>query len=88
MWINIVERDRPQVAIWRMRIACWMPEATNAHSEHVILIAFPQQQWLHEHAQCYIIRTLLVCFLFVYPFQLTTVAAGSEKLWFSDKLET
>jgi len=32
MWKNVVERDRPQVAIWRMRIACWIPKATNAHS--------------------------------------------------------
>ena len=31
-----------------MRIACWITEATNTHSENVILIAFPLQQWLHE----------------------------------------
>jgi hypothetical protein len=28
MWNNIVERDRPQMAMWRMRIACWIPKAT------------------------------------------------------------
>jgi hypothetical protein len=39
---------RPQ--IWRMRIACWIPKATNAHTGCVILIAFPLQQWLHERA--------------------------------------
>jgi hypothetical protein len=27
-----------------------MPEATNAHSEFVILVPFRQQQWLHERA--------------------------------------
>ena len=27
---NIVERGKPQI-IWRMRIACWMHKATNAH---------------------------------------------------------
>jgi hypothetical protein len=47
---NIVERGRTQMAIWRMRIACWIPKATNTHSEYVILIAFPLQQWLHERA--------------------------------------
>jgi len=36
--------------IWRMRIACWIPKATDKHSEYVILIALPQQQWLHERA--------------------------------------
>jgi hypothetical protein len=40
--------DRPQMAIRRMRIACWITKATNAHSECVILIACPQLQLLHE----------------------------------------
>jgi hypothetical protein len=31
-----------------MRIASWTPKATNTLSEYVILIAFLQQQWLHE----------------------------------------
>jgi len=43
MWKNIVERGRPQLTIWRMRIACWVPKATNTHSEYVIFIAFPLQ---------------------------------------------
>jgi len=30
--------------VWRMRIACWIPKATDTHSEYVILIAFPLQQ--------------------------------------------
>ena len=36
--------------IRRMRSACWIPKATNTHSEYVILIAFPRQQWLRERA--------------------------------------
>jgi hypothetical protein len=39
MWKNIVEWGRPQMAVWRMYIACWIPKATNTHSEYVILIA-------------------------------------------------
>ena len=31
-----------------MRIACWIHKVTDAHSECVILIAFPRQQWLRE----------------------------------------
>jgi hypothetical protein len=46
----MVEPDRPQVTIWRMRTACWIPKATNTHSEYVILIAFPLQQWLNGRA--------------------------------------
>jgi hypothetical protein len=29
---NIVEPDGPQMTIRRMRIACWIPKATNTHS--------------------------------------------------------
>jgi hypothetical protein len=43
MWKNTVELDRPQIKIWRMRIACWIPKATNTHSEYVSFIAFPLQ---------------------------------------------
>jgi len=31
-----------------MHIACWIPKATNTHSQYVILIAPPLQDWLHE----------------------------------------
>jgi hypothetical protein len=50
MWKNMVERGRPQMAVWRMRIACWITKATNTHSRYnnIILIAFPLQQWLQE----------------------------------------
>jgi len=36
------------VTIWRMRVVCRIPKATNTHSEYVMLIALPLQQWLHE----------------------------------------
>jgi hypothetical protein len=36
------------MTVWRMRITCLVPKATNAHSEYVIFIAFPLQQWQHE----------------------------------------
>jgi hypothetical protein len=45
---NFVDPDRPLMIIWRMRIACWIPNATATHSEYVILIDFPLQQWLPE----------------------------------------
>jgi hypothetical protein len=50
MWKNIVEPGRSQMAIWRLRIARWVPKATNTHSGCVILTAFLLQQWLHERA--------------------------------------
>jgi hypothetical protein len=50
MWKNNAQPDRSQMTIWRVRIACLLSTATNTHSEYVILIAFPLQQWLHERA--------------------------------------
>jgi hypothetical protein len=31
-WKNVVDRGTPQTTIWRMRIACWIPKATNTHT--------------------------------------------------------
>jgi len=50
MWKNTVDPDSPHVTIWRMRIAYWITMSTNTHSEDVIFIVFPQQQWLQERA--------------------------------------
>jgi hypothetical protein len=38
------------MTIRRMRITCWIPKATNTHTDCVILIACPRQQWLGERA--------------------------------------
>jgi len=50
---NIVDSDWPEMTVWRMRIACWITKPTNAHSEYVILIAFPLQKLLRERANVY-----------------------------------
>ena len=34
--------------IRRKHIACWITKAVDTHTEYVIFIAFPWQQWLHE----------------------------------------
>jgi len=38
------------MTIWCMRFACWRTKATDRHSEYVVIIAFPLQQWFHERA--------------------------------------
>ena len=50
------------MTIWRMRIACCVPDVTNTHSEYVILIAFPLQQWLQGRALMlsYIVFSVIV----------------------------
>jgi hypothetical protein len=48
LWKNIANPDRPQMTIWLIYIARWVPKATNTHAEYVILTALLQQQCLHE----------------------------------------
>jgi len=67
MWNNIVEPHRPQMTIWRMRIACWITKAANTHSEHVLhLLHFYCNNGRTNAPQCYVIRTLLVVFNISY----------------------
>ena len=58
----------------RMRISCWIPKATNAHSEYVILIAFPRQQSSQERASVsrYAVCTLLGLLNLIVCLKITT----------------
>jgi hypothetical protein len=38
MWKNIVQRGRPQMAIWRMRIACYIMYVTLTPNMEYLLI--------------------------------------------------
>jgi len=57
MWKNTVESGTPQITIWRMHIACWIPRATNTHSEYCLLL-FHCNNGYKDAPQCYDIRTL------------------------------
>jgi hypothetical protein len=57
------------MTIRRMRFACWIPKATDTHSEYVILNAFPLQQWLHESAS--MLRHSYVACLVNFPIPIT-----------------
>jgi len=50
MWKKYCRAREATCRYGGMRIACWIPEATNTHSEHVIFIAFPLQQRLNDRA--------------------------------------
>jgi hypothetical protein len=48
-WKNTVRLDTPQMTIWRMYIACWIPKRTDTHSKYAVRIAFLLQQPLITH---------------------------------------
>jgi hypothetical protein len=62
IWKHIVEPDRPQMTVWRMRFVYWITKASDAHSEYVILIAFHGNNSYTNAPQCYGLRTLVVLF--------------------------
>jgi len=56
---NIVERGRPQMTIWRMRIACRIAKATNTRTQvvqHSLL--FHRNIGYMNAPQSHVIRTL------------------------------
>jgi hypothetical protein len=62
LWDNVEKYCTPGQAtddniIWRMRFSFWLTKAKDIHSECVILIAFPLQQWLRERASMYVISS-------------------------------
>jgi len=67
MWKNIVEPNRPQMTIWRTHIPWRAPNATNAHSEYVILIAVPLQQWLCERCSMVHYTYEYIVWLVIFP---------------------
>jgi len=48
-----------------MCIACCIPKAKHTHTEYVILIAFPLQQWLQEGASM-LRDTYIACIVMYY----------------------
>ena len=68
IWKNIVERGRPQVTVWRMRIACCISKATNTHSDCVVLIAFPLNCEGTNGSQCCVFSISPVLYqTYVFP---------------------
>jgi len=63
-----------------MCIACWVPQVTSTHSEYIVLTAFPQQQWLHEHA-------LMLCWMYLAFFFGGGGGGGGEGVVLKQDLE-
>jgi hypothetical protein len=59
---NIVEPGRPQMTIWHMHFACWVPKATNTYSKYVILVLFLSNSGYMNVPQCYVVCTLPLLF--------------------------
>jgi hypothetical protein len=60
MMMMIVQPERPQITIWRMCIACWVPKSKKTHSQHLLLLHC--KNGCKNALRCYVKPTLLVLF--------------------------
>ena len=63
MWISNVDRGRPQMTIWRMCIAWWLPKARNTHTHTQAVqysLLFHSNNGCTNAPPCCVIRTLPV----------------------------
>ena len=87
MWgKNTTERGKPQMTIWRMRIACWIPKATNTRIQVVYYSLLSHyNNGCTDVPQCYVIRTLPDELIYVHEglsdlfTKKSTLAKGEKK---------
>ena len=68
----MVQPERPQTITLGTRFTCWINKAISTHSEYVILIALPMQQWLRERAP-------LLRYTYIAPLVGLSTGKGSRK---------
>jgi len=67
MWKNIVERGRPQMTKWRMRIACCITELyTYTHNMQYLLLSHSNNSCTNA-PQCYSYR-YIACLVYIYVY--------------------
>jgi hypothetical protein len=66
MWKHVVQPDRTYKKILRVRIACWINNATHTHTQNVqSLLLFHCNNTYMNAPQFYVIRTLLILFILI-----------------------
>ena len=66
MWKYVVEPERIQMTIRRMRFACIITKATNTRSEYAIFIAFTRRKWFSNAPHWYGIGTYIASLVFCH----------------------
>ena len=68
------------MAIWRMRVAWWIPKATNTLSRICNTYCFSLQQWLHERASL-LPYTYIACRVFITETECVYCAVRTGSLY-------
>jgi hypothetical protein len=84
MWKIMVEPDRPHDSIIRrMHFAWWITKDIDPHSEYVILIAFPRQNWFRERAS--MLRLCVYCLFCLHLRPIMTPHESKHVAFFQNK---
>jgi hypothetical protein len=65
---KLADPERPQMTVWLIRVASWIPKTTNTHSEYVILTALPLQNILHRRSS--VLRYTYIASLLSFHFEI------------------
>jgi len=66
VWRNMVKSDRPQMTIWRMRIPCWIPEATNTHTQNVQYLSLFHRNDGYANTPQFCVYTYIGCHVYFW----------------------
>ena len=84
---NIVDPDRPHMAVWCMCIVCWIPKGTNTHPKYVILLLFHCQSGHANVPQYCVVRAFYVMRVWnLFCFNIRTQSEDVEEWVLSDSL--
>jgi len=61
----VAETGRPQMTVWRMRVACCITKATNTHSEYVIFLLIHGNNVYTNAPECYV-NTCISCLVQIF----------------------
>ena len=77
------------MTIWRMRIACWIPKATNTHTYTLVVyysLLFHYNNGCTDAPHCYVICTLPVLLIYVHEEKLNGFFTKKSTMGKGDKL--
>jgi len=64
------------MTIWRLRIACWIPKATNTHLAYVVLTAFPMQLVARTRLSVMLYVRCLSCYIYYTQLHVSAIYPG------------
>ena len=69
MWRETVEPSRPQMTVWRMRVECWIPKATNTSTLRI------------SNTHCFSAAKMFARTRLIFTFMIYGLPCLSHRVW-------